>query len=943
MPIPQVEKKKSHVPEHIRDASSIRKKRAHGRSARTERRTEEKKERSSFFGSRKRKKQHSDEAEQKKKRVLSDRTNPDAEKDGKKNGGKGKGDKTKGKKSRWRKALKIFVIFGIFCIGIGLIGVAAAYAWVSKDLADITDLESRAVDETTKIYDRSGTVLLYEVGDNKHIQADFENINPHVWEALLSLEDKRFYEHNGIDPIGIARAVFHLRDLQTAQGASTLTQQFVSNAILNKDRTLERKAKELILAIRLEQKYTKDEILEFYLNEVYFGNNQQGVEAAAQDYFGKSAKDVTLAEAATLASIPKNPPKMLANPERLDERRDYALKVMVEEGYISKEEAEAAQQEEITLNESVSEIKAPHFVFYVREYLEEKYGQNTVRRGGLKVITTLDWDKQQMAESVINDHIGTVEEYGGSNAALVAMDAHSGQVLAMVGSRDYFDAEKDGQVNVATSLRQPGSSIKPVAYLAAFEKGYTPDTKVYDVETDFPSQDGGETYHPRNYSLNTHGPVTLRYALSQSLNIPAVKVLYLVGVQEFIDFAQKMGYTSFTERDRYGLSMVLGGAEVTLLEHTATYATFAREGQHHAPATVMSVEDNAGAKLEEWQDVSEQVVDAGAARTLNSVLSDNTARGYTFSGLNLSDRPGAAKTGTTNDFRDAWAMGYTPSLAVGVWTGNNDNTSMNEGADGIYVAAPIWKDFMERALAGTPVEQFQPADYHAATPALAGNTESQVEKTVDKFSGDVIPDECLSTYPSEYTEKRMVNEPHTILYYIDRTNPTGPAPSDPSKDPMYNSWETAVRAWAGLKNDVDETPEDGSEDSTSSGSADCSITSDNQDLSMGLLSPNSGGIYSSSSGVTLSVSAAPGIGRSITSAQFLIDGFVVDSKTGLQLSGQQTITSGYRGENLTSGQHEATVRITDDRGHTAQDSASFEFKNSSSNSDKKEEGDTKKN
>lgn len=878
MPIPHIEKKKHHNSSAARDASSVRKKRAHERSSRHP------------------------EGHNRKKSVE--------KKDGKR--------KKFSELTRGKKILRVLIFLGVFGFGMGLISIGAAYAWVSKDLADITDLEKRTLDETTKIYDSSGEHVLYEIGDNKHQYVPFEEIDEDVWRALLALEDRRFFDHHGFDPIGLTRAVLNLRSLETAQGASTLTQQFVGNAILTRERTIDRKLKELVLSIRLEQKYNKEEILNFYLNEIYFGSNQQGVGAASLEYFGKLPNDLSIAEAATLASLPKNPPALLADPERLDSRRDYAIQIMADEGYITQQEAEEAIADDVEISETVTDINAPHFVFYVQEYLENKYGQNTVRKGGLRVTTTLDWDKQQKAEQAVNDGIAKVDQYGGSNAALVSIDAHTGQIQAMVGSRDFFDTENDGQVNVTTSLRQPGSSIKPMAYLTAFEKGFTPDTKVYDVETDFVSTDGGATYHPRNYDLSQSGPVSFRQALATSLNIPAVKALYLVGVQEMLNKAEQFGYTSFTDRSRYGLAVVLGGAEVTLLEHTAAYATFAREGEYHPPRAVLRVEDPSGNLLEEWKDTPQRAMDAEPVRTLNSVLSDSGARGYTFGAMNLPDRQVAAKTGTTNDYRDAWTMGYTPSIAAGVWVGNNDNSEMNPGAAGLVVATPIWNSYMRSVTEGTPAENFNAASYTAANEIIAGNLGETQEKSVDKNTGEIIPDECIDTYPQEYIEKREIKEAHTILHYINKDDLAAGIPENPRQDPMYESWETAVINWA----KADERKSEYSTEETPK--ADCSITEKNQQPEVRITSLEEGEKYTKKT-FEISARITPGTGRTVTAVNFLIDGTPVDQLSGQEITEGKTVTSNYSANTLTEGRHDVGVQVFDDRGNNISEIIRIQF------------------
>lgn len=798
-------------------------------------------------------------------------------------------------------------------VGGGMVIVGAAYAWVSKDLASIEDVEKRILEQSTLIYARDGKTILYDLGDNKREDVPLDQIDEKIQWATIALEDQQFYSHSGFKIKSFARAAIRgiIPGGEYAGGSSTLTQQFVKNAILTSERTYTRKLKELILAVRLERKYEKDEILKMYLNEVYYGANLQGVEVAAKEYFEKSASDVTLAEAATIAALPKDPVKLPRDPERLKGRRDHALNQMVELDYITEEEAEQAKQEPVELFETVTEINAPHLVFYVRGYLEEKYGQANIRKGGYSVVTTIDWEKQQKAEQAVKDGMAKVEQYGGSNAALVSIDTHTGQVLAMVGSRDFFDEEHDGQVNVATSPRQPGSSFKPVVYLTAFMKGYTPDTKLYDIETDFLTEVEGK-YHPRNYDLKERGPVTLRYALAQSLNIPAVKLLYLVGVGSALDTAESLGYTSLRDRSRFGLSLVLGGAEVSLLEHTSAYATFAREGEWHKPVTVLEVRDKDGEVLEQWEDNPVQAVPKNAIRILNSVLSDAAMRGSVFSRLNLSDRPSAAKTGTTNDYRDAWALGYTPSIATGVWTGNNDNAEMTRGADGVVIAAPIWRSYMESVLAGTPVETFKQPRYTPATEVLGGNLDSLVTKTVDTVTGELIPAECLETYPEEYKAEKEFKETHTILHYVDRADPTGAPPEDPREDPMYEAWETAVVRWTKEETQqgqyfTEETPE-----------VDCALRDPSQQPEVTITSLEVEKEYTQDSFV-ITAKINPGKNRDIVKVEYLVDVIAVDSSAPeTRITQLSFVTSDYKPKTLTEGKHTITVRVTDDNGNTAE-------------------------
>jgi membrane peptidoglycan carboxypeptidase len=701
-------------------------------------------------------------------------------------------------------------LLGILAIGLlGSIATLAALAFVSRDLPDPNSLTERNISQSTKIYDRTGEHLLYEIHgdenrtlvkmqegfckDDENFETDLNGIPLFAVQATIAAEDHGFCSHYGFSVKGVLRAALFAG---SRGGGSTLTQQLVKNAILSSERTVTRKLKELILSVELERRYSKDEILQIYFNEIPYGSTNYGIESAAQNYFRKTVKELTLGEAASLAALPQRPTSLLNNPDILLERRNWILDNMVELEFVSQEQADAAKNEPITIQEQITNITAPHFVFYVKQLLEEDLGfsQRDVEEGGLNVITTLDLDRQKIAEEeVVAGVEARGESYGFTNASLIAMDPKNGQVLAMVGSKDYFDDEIDGQVNVALRPRQPGSSFKPIVYAAGFEKGYTPDTVLWDVKTEFPTPTG--LYAPNNYDLGERGPLTVRKALQGSLNIPAVKMVYLTGVETALSFAERLGYTTFADRSRFGLAIVLGGAEVKLLEHTAAYGVFANEGVVHETVAVLKVEDSDGNVLYEWKEnEGKEAVDKNVARTITNVLSDNASRAYIFgpsSYLQLGERPVAAKTGTTNDYHDAWTVGYTPSLAAGVWVGNNDNAAMVRGADGSVIAAPIWNAFMKRALEGQTIEVFTaPELIPTGKSVLDGQLESQTV-TIDTASGK----RATEYTPASYREERTFAEYHTILQYIDKDDPLGEPPANPTEDPYYEPWERAVADW----------------------------------------------------------------------------------------------------------------------------------------------------
>ncbi len=713
-------------------------------------------------------------------------------------------------KKAWRVSQPWLKIGGLAFLALTIVGFFAFTlyaAWVSRELPDPNYLQTREVPQSTKIYDRTGTHLLYEVhGDEKRTLIKIEEIPDSVKWATISIEDRQFYEHHGVYWRGLIRAVIQsVLKQQRIQGTSTLTQQLVKNAILTNARTPDRKIRELILALQIERKLNKDQILQLYLNEIPYGSTIYGIEAASETYFGKPAKELTLDESALLASIPQRPsfysPYSASgakdNFEQLVGRQHYTLDRMATYGFITREEADAATKIDTLAKvkpRNLGQIAAPHFVAYVREMLEGKYGEKTIGEGGLSIITSLDWEKQKFAEEeVVKGVEARGERYGFENAALISLDPKTGQVLAMVGSKDFFDEKIAGQVNVTTSPRQPGSSFKPIVYAAAFARGYLPQTQVWDVNTVFKTGTGN--YAPHDYDSKERGPMSLRQSLAGSLNIPAVKVLYLVGVGPVIDFAEELGYSTLKDRSRFGLSLVLGGGEVLPIEHAAAFGAFAQEGEYRAPVAVLKVTSPDGQVLEEWKESEpHRVMDQQTARLVNDVMSDNSARAYIFgqnNSLTLPDRPVAAKTGTTNDNKDGWTAGFTPNLVTVVWVGNSRGEEMKRGADGSIIAAPIWQAYMKRALKGMPIERFTPpAPAQTTKLALLGKVFEQKVR-VNKLTGKRATD----LTPPDLVEERLNREAHSILWYIDKDDPTGPPPGNPASDPQFGNWESAIRTW----------------------------------------------------------------------------------------------------------------------------------------------------
>ncbi len=676
-----------------------------------------------------------------------------------------------------RPPFRRFITVTVWCLG--LLALAALLfffflGYYARELPEPNKIIDRPIAQSTKIYDREGKTLLYEVFENeRRTVVPLADLPLYVKQATIAVEDKDFYLHGALDFRGIARAALtNLLHLGRVQGGSTLTQQLIKNALLTREKTYSRKIKELILAYRLETKFTKEEILQLYFNEIPYGSTVYGIEAASQYYFTKPAKELTLDEATLLAALPNAPSYYSPSGPHRDElqgRQKLILKLMRDQGYITSEKFEQTIKID-TLKKIQAHrqgIVAPHFVMYVQDLLNQTYGEDVVASGGLKVITSLDITKQHLAEQIVAEQAKkNVKNFNAHNAALISLDPKTGQILAMVGSKDYFgDLEPAGctpgkncqfepNPNVTLRSRHPGSSIKPIVYTAAFMKGYTPSTLLWDVVTTFKNYP--KDYEPHNYDSKEHGLVTMKKALAGSLNIPAVKTVYLTGVDRVLDLAERLGYTTLSDRSRFGLSIVLGGAEVKLLEHAGAFATLANEGVKQTISPILRVEDKNGQTLQEWKaGPGEQIIDPEITRLTSNILSDNDARTYIFGAKNyltLSDRPVAAKTGTTNDFHDAWAMGYTPSLVTGVWTGNNDNSPMRGKADGSAVAAPIWQRFMNEALKNTPPEQFTaPQPIHTDKPVLDGSDQGGLVVTLDRASGKLA---TALTPPSLQVQKQ---------------------------------------------------------------------------------------------------------------------------------------------------------------------------------------------
>ncbi len=692
-------------------------------------------------------------------------------------------------------------IAGIIAAG-GVVVFCLIVLYFASTLPSIEEISNQQISQSTKIYDRTGAVLLYEIssGDRRTV-VPFDQIPQPLKDATIAIEDENFYNEPAFDWRGIARAILvDITSGSLSQGGSTITQQLARTAFLTLDQTFSRKIKELILAIKLNEYYSKDQILGLYLNEAPYGPTISGAEEASEAYFNVPASQLNIAQSALLAAIPQAPTYYSpwgSHANDLLKRQKLVLQRMYELGKISKAQLGQALAYKIAFQpQSTGIIRAPHFVMAVEDYLVQKYGEDLVNRGGLKVITTLDWNLEQDAEEAAKAGAEQNQKlYQGYNAAVVAEDPQTGQILAMAGSRDYYATSSlpagcvpgstckfEPNFNVATQgLRQPGSSLKPFVYLTGFERGYTPDTTLFDVPTEFSTNPACPTlpdftnndkrcFHPQDFEGSFQGPISTRSALAQSVNVPAVEMLYLVGVKNAVTTAQEFGLSTLTSPDAYGLSLVLGGGAVRLVDLVGAYSVLAADGVKHAQTTILSVQAPNGNVLESYADQSSRVVDPQPVRLINNILSDTSARQPLFANsLQLTQFPGydvALKTGTSNDYRDAWSLGYTPTLVAGVWAGNDDNSPMQKNGSSILAAVPIWHAFMEKALAGQTLATFtKPDPTNPAKPILAG---------------DYLRD----------------NQLHTILYYVDKNNPAGPPPANPDADPQFKNWETSLLDWA---------------------------------------------------------------------------------------------------------------------------------------------------
>lgn len=811
-------------------------------------------------------------------------------------------------KRKWKFTWKQAGVVFLWGIGIFVLLTVFLFAWFAKDLPTPNKIRNLVAVGSTRLYDRNLKPLYTISGDKKRILIESKDIPQVVRDATIALEDRDFYKHKGLDFSGILRAVFvdiARRDL--SQGGSTITQQLAKNTILTREKSFIRKIKEAILAVELEFLFSKDEILTMYFNQMPYGGTNYGVEAAARSFFNKSASELTLDEAATLAALLQRPTSLSPygpNVDQLLARRNFTLDKMAELGYVTEDEAKVAKEVKPTFAARKDSITAPHFVQHVQEWLveyfknelgDEQLAEQKVEEGGLSVVTTLDLDKQLIAEEILSQAADKhLKRAGASNAALVSIDPKKGEVIAMVGSVDYFQ-EQFGNFNVATAERQPGSSFKPVVYAASFKDKLHPGYTLFDLKTDFGN------YVPANYDNQFRGPLTVRQALGNSLNIPAVKALGITGLDKALNTAHDMGITTLNDKNRYGLSLVLGGGEVKLIDLTTAYGVFANNGTLMPTTPVIKITDGRGREIYNHEDPKDgrEVLDPKIAYQITSILSDTDAKRPTFNRsmnlLTLNGRPVASKTGTTNAYRDAWTLGYTPQYVTGVWAGNNDNTSMNN-AGGSVAAAPIWDEYMERIHKDLPVEQFVRPD---------GMRETEIDRFSNKLpteaSGDKIK-EWLASWqvPTDrddvHIKVRVCREnglladgsiPNELTEERTYVNIHSEKPSDPN-------WENPVQAWARANGFSNRPPTE-------------YCRSDSSQPTVSITSPANGGTVSGVFAINVNASAPSGV----RSVEFSIDNSPIATDT------EAPYSTTYNSSNLSNGQHTIRVLMTSINGSTA--------------------------
>lgn len=709
-----------------------------------------------------------------------------------------------------------FTLVGLI---IFIVGVSFLFVWYSRSLPKPGQLIDAPLAESSRIYDKNGE-LLYSVYQNQNrTYVELSDIPDHLKQATIAIEDKDFYRNQGFSITGYLRAIRDMVLYRRVTGGSTITQQLVKNVLLTSERSINRKVKELILSLQVESRYNKDQILEMYLNDVSYGGANVGVEAAAQSYFGKKVAELDLAESAFLSGLPQRPSvysPFSGNKYYIDRTNDV-LKQMAREGYISESERTQAYEKirNFKFSSEDKTIKAPHFVMYVRELLAKQFGEEVLANGGLTVVTSLDYEIQKEAEEIVKEEIDKLKGYNVGNGAAIVTNPRSGEILAFVGSKDYFDIENDGNFNTILSNRQPGSALKPIMYATAFGKGYTPTTVVMDVKTDFPTNDSEKPiYAPVNYDGKYNGPMQLRFALGNSINIVAVKMLARVGIRDVMQTAYDMGITNWQPTREnlagVGLSLVLGGRETSLLSMTTAYGVFANGGIRQDPIAILKVTDSKGNVLYEHKtSQGRRVLSEEISFLVSHILLDNNARIAAFgpsSWLVVSGKTVSVKTGTTDEKRDNWTVGYTPSFVVGVWVGNNDNSPMNPAvASGVTGASPIWNKIMRFVLKDRPDEFPQkPEGVIALTiDALGGGLPVEGQPTRSEyFIKGTESTARASIYKtvklSKHQNGKLANQEELERNDYDLKDYIVFGESDPVSWDGKNRWQEGINEW--LKN-----------------------------------------------------------------------------------------------------------------------------------------------
>ncbi len=822
----------------------------------------------------------------------------------------------------YKTIIKWILQIGLFLFSLGALASSILFFHYSTQLPDPSKLQQRNIAQTTKIFDRNNK-LLYEVhGDINRKLVPLDEMPKYLKDAVIVTEDRDFYNHSGFNyKRMISAAIQDISHRGYSQGASTITQQLIKNTMLTTEKSIARKIKELILSIEIEQMLSKDEILQIYLNEIPFGSTAYGVQAASETYFGKDVKDLTLAESAVLAAIIQAPSYYSPygnHTDELSERHHWILGEMKNMGYIDQQQLDEAVTVQLTFQRKNEDIKAPHFVFYILENLAGKYSQKQIEEGGLNIVTTLDYDKQEKAQEIVKKYAEkNGPEMNAHNASLVSIDPKTGQILAMVGSKDYFaesspsgctqgsDCTFEPNVNVAIAQRQPGSSFKPFVYAIGFMDKWFPGSTLFDVKTDF-----GGNYTPNNYDKTFRGPVTIRSSLQNSLNIPAVKMLALVGLEKTIKIANEMGIESLNDPERYGLSLVLGGGEVKLVELTNAYGVFANEGKYNPVTSILKITDTNNNVLEEWKEEDskknqKEIFNPQIAYMISNVLSDNNARIPTFgasSPLFFPDRPVAAKTGTTDEYRDGWTVGYTPSVVTGVWAGNNDNSEM-AGESGVYVAAPIWNEYMHFVLDSTPVEEFKKPDgiisitvdrYSNLKPVNGSETITDIGaawQVPTEYSKDITTYKVCkangkladNSIPAELTETKTYRIVHSEM------------PDNPG-------WEQPVLSWSGSMGTPPPTEK-------------CTLEQVKPTISISY--PDANSTINNILTINTSVNAPSGVEK----IDFFLDGNPIGSVNSQPYSFVHNVTQ------IKNGQHFISVNLTDKQNLTASDTKNIIINN----------------